>query len=232
MKLSQDTLEVLKNFSKINTEMLFQEGGTQYAISPGRNLFGHARLNEIIPKTFGIWDLNAFLGVLSLYDDDVELDFQEQQVLLRGRGGKSKTTYRYTPPKLLKYPPPPKPVFQEKLGSLTRDVGFDLSREDFKWLRDTSQTLQSPHFSIECVDRTIRMTTFDLEDNSKPTQTLEVGEGPGVTFKAVYLTQNLRFLLDDFQVGANGKGTVCFSTKNKGVDYYLAAEAGHTKYVQ
>lgn len=230
MKLSQDGLEVLKNFSKINTEMLFQEGNVQFAISTGRNLFAHARMNDNIPKTFGIWDLNSFLGVLSLYDEDVELDFQEQQVIFRGRKGKAKTTYRYTPPKLLKYPPPPKPVFNEKLGSLSRDIVFDLSSEDFKWIRDTAQTLQSPHFSIEVSDGKVRMTTFDLEDNSKTTQTLDVGELDEPSFRAVFLTQNLRFLKDDYTVGVNRKGgTVCFAAKNKGVDYYLAAEAGHTK---
>jgi hypothetical protein len=232
MKLSEDTLEVLKNFSKINTEMLFQEGNVQYTISAGRNLFGYARIVESLPASFAIYDMNAFLGVMSLYGEDMELDFKDTEITLRGRGGRSKTKYRTTPPKLLKTNVPSRAVFEEKLGSLAWDVSFDMSKEDFKWLRDTAQTLQSPHFSIESKGDTIQMTTFDLEDASKTTQTLDVGVGNGTPFRAVYLTQNLRCLLDDFTVTVAMKtnGTVKFATKNRGVDYYLAAEQGHTKY--
>ena len=74
MKLSNKTLDVLKNFSNINQNILIEEGNVLRTISTMKNILGRATIVENFPKEFGIYDLNEFLGVLSLTkDSEIEL---------------------------------------------------------------------------------------------------------------------------------------------------------------
>ena len=66
MKLSNKTLEVLKNFSNINQNILIEEGNVVRTISTMKNILGSATITESFPIEFGIYDLNEFLGVMSL----------------------------------------------------------------------------------------------------------------------------------------------------------------------
>ena len=47
MKLSKDTLDVLKNFATINTNILVREGNSLSTISTGKNIFAKADITEM-----------------------------------------------------------------------------------------------------------------------------------------------------------------------------------------
>ena len=69
MKLSNKTIDVLKNFSGINQNILIKEGTKLRTMSTMKNILGEADITESFPKGFGIYDLNEFLGVLTLAND-------------------------------------------------------------------------------------------------------------------------------------------------------------------
>jgi len=73
MKLSDKTLNILKNFSNINQSILFKQGNKLTTISVMKNILAECTIQEEIPKDFGIYDLNQFLNGLSLYQNP-ELD--------------------------------------------------------------------------------------------------------------------------------------------------------------
>ena len=52
MKISNDTIEVLKNFAGINTNILVREGNSLSTISTGKNIFAKAEVKETFPKEF------------------------------------------------------------------------------------------------------------------------------------------------------------------------------------
>ncbi len=54
MKISNDTIEVLKNFAGINTNILIREGSSLSTISTGKNIFAKAEVKETFPKEFAI----------------------------------------------------------------------------------------------------------------------------------------------------------------------------------
>ena len=62
MKLNENTLSVLKNFSSINSGLVLQRGNVQKTISPEKSILVEAELEDVIPEQFGIYDLNQFLG--------------------------------------------------------------------------------------------------------------------------------------------------------------------------
>ena len=61
MKLNQNTQDILKNFSLINTNILIKEGTELSTISTMRNIFAKATITESFEKEFGVYDLNEFL---------------------------------------------------------------------------------------------------------------------------------------------------------------------------
>ena len=58
MKLSDDTVQVLKNFSGINQSLQFKSGNTLKTISPLKTIFVEATVGESFPKEFALYDLN------------------------------------------------------------------------------------------------------------------------------------------------------------------------------
>ena len=67
MEVSDTTLNVLKNFATINPSLLFPAGDKLATLSPKKNIMAKAKIEESIPKRFAIYDLNQFLGVVSLF---------------------------------------------------------------------------------------------------------------------------------------------------------------------
>ena len=68
MELNEDTLQILKNFASINSNIVFDEGSTIKTISEAKNILSEATISESFPQKFGVYDLNEFLGVLGLVD--------------------------------------------------------------------------------------------------------------------------------------------------------------------
>ena len=65
MKLNENTKDILKNFSEINTNILIKPGNQLATISTMRNIFAKATISESFEKEFGIYDLNEFLSEVS-----------------------------------------------------------------------------------------------------------------------------------------------------------------------
>ena len=77
MKLSKGTLDILKNFATINTNILIREGNTLSTISTGKNIFARAEVTEAFPREFAIYDLNGLLPLLTLMED-TDVDFGDE----------------------------------------------------------------------------------------------------------------------------------------------------------
>ena len=76
MKLSNYTTSVLKNFSTINQNLVIKEGNTITTMSAMKNIVAKAEVEETFPQQIAIYDLNEFLGALSLFTSPV-LDFSD-----------------------------------------------------------------------------------------------------------------------------------------------------------
>ncbi len=99
MKLSDQTLVLLKNFSSINQSILFKEGNKLRTISVMKNILAEATVEEDFPKDFGIYDLNQFLNGLSLHNNP-DLDFSNDGYAVI-REGKSRSKYFFADPTVI-----------------------------------------------------------------------------------------------------------------------------------
>ena len=74
MKLSDRTINLLKNFASINQSILFKQGNQLRTISVMKNILAEANIDEDIPQEFGVYDLSQFLNSLGLFKEP-ELNF-------------------------------------------------------------------------------------------------------------------------------------------------------------
>ena len=82
MKLSSETLAVLKNFVSINASIEFKTGNKLATISPTKTVLAKATIKDTFPQDFCIHDLNQFLSVHSL-----DKDCDKEAIRLLNNGG-------------------------------------------------------------------------------------------------------------------------------------------------
>ena len=77
MNISDETLDVLKNFASINPNIVINPGQNIKTISEAKNIMASAEIVEDFPQEFGVYDLNEFLSVLSLVQP-ADLSFDDK----------------------------------------------------------------------------------------------------------------------------------------------------------
>ena len=82
MKLSEHTVEVLKNFATINQNLVIKEGSTLTTMSAMKNIVAKADVEESFDKEVAIYDLNEFLASISLSTSPI-LEFNDGFVTIK-----------------------------------------------------------------------------------------------------------------------------------------------------
>jgi len=221
MKLSNETISVLKNFGAINQGILFKKGKTLKTVSSHKNILAEVDIKEDIPADFGVYDLNNFLSVVSLHKDDPSFEFDEKHVVIVGNKGRSKIKYRFCEPTMIVTPP------EKALTMPDAEIKFELSAEDFDWILRAASVLSSPQIAIESDGKTISVVTLDLANDSAHTDALEIGQGNGNKYRMVFKTENLtKILAGSYEVSISSKGISHYKHKTQPLQYWITTEQG------
>lgn len=224
MKLSSETIGVLKNFGSINSGIFLKKGKTVKTVSSHKNILAQATIPDEIPADFGIYDLNEFLSVVSLHKDDLNLEFDSKNVVISGLKGRSKIKYRSCDATMVVSPP------DKALALNDPEIQFDLSAEDFRWILDAANVLGSPQISVESDGTRITLNTIDVSNDSAHTESLELDvEGSGNKYKMVFKTENIsKILSGSYEVKISSKGISHFKNKKTALEYWITTEVGST----
>jgi len=222
MKLSAETISLLKNFANINQGILFKQGKTIKTVSSHKNILAEATITEDVPTEFGVYDLNNFLSVVSLYKDEPTFEFVQNDVVICGNKGRSKTKYRFCDPKSIVTPP------EKALTMPEPEIAFELTQEDLDWALRSASVLSSPQIAVESDGTKVSLVALNLQDNSAHTQTLEIADGNGDKYRMVFKTENLKMISGTYDVKISSKGISHFKNKNKELQYWITTEAGST----
>ena len=222
MKLSNETLNVLKNFAGINSGLEFKTGNKITTISSTKTVLAKATLKDQFPQDFCIYDLNQFLSVHSL-GKDTELAFEPQNVIFKS--GRSKTKYRMTTKTMIALPP------DKELKLPSTDFSFKINEEDLVQALKNAAVLGVPNLAFESDGDNISVTVFNSKDDSAHTNTIQIGEAESdKVFKAVFLTENFKMIHDTYNVEISKQGLAHFVNKAGDLEYYIAIEAKDSKF--
>lgn len=215
MKLSDKTVGILKNFSTINQNILIKEGSKLRTMSTMKNILAEADVSEAFPADFGIYDLNEFLGVLTLAKD-ADLNF-DNQAFLTADSGPTRIKYMYSDPSILTVPP-------ETFNAPETDVNFSMPQDILTSVLKASAVMQLPDITITSNGNPgVEVTATDLKNTSSNnyTQVLDIDRQP---FECRFKAENLKMITGDYEVHVSTSAGVSHWVGTD-VSYWIAMEA-------
>ena len=214
MKMSTKTLNLLKNYASINSNILVKPGNKIATISPVKNVMSEAIVEEDFDTEFGIWDLNKFLGVVSLFDKP-EFAFDEKSVTISGTSGAS-VEYYYSEPSLLSVP-------TKSITMPEGVVSFKLTQKNFAELQKAASVLQVSDLAVRTDGDMLQLAVLDKNDVTSNCYTIDLGEvAGGKEFCFYFKVENLKMIEGDYNVSISEKNISQFSGND--VVYWIALE--------
>ena len=219
MKLSDNTLTVLKNFAGINNSILVKQGTSLRTISVAKNILAEAEIKEEFPREFGIYDLNQFLNGLGLHQDP-DLNFGEESYLMIHEG-KRKVKYFYADPNVIISPP------DKNIELPSEDVHFQLESTSLEKLLKAAAVYQLPDLSVIGGSGEVKIVVRDKKNDTSNTFAVQVGETDS-TFSFNFKVENIKILPGTYEVVVSQKLLSRFTSKNLDLTYYIALEPDST----
>jgi len=220
MKLTEKTLNLLKNFASINQSILFKKGSTLRTMSVMKNILAEADIGEEIPQDFAIYDLVQFLNGISLYGDP-ELDFQNESYLTIRDGKNHRTKYFFADPSVVVSPP------EKSITLPSSDVSFVLDTNNLTSLLKASAIYQLPDLSAVGENGVVKLVVRDKKNDTSNDFSIVVGETEE-TFSFNFKVENIKILPGTYNVNISQKLLSRFVNENYNLTYYIALEPDST----
>ena len=219
MKLSDNTLNVLKNFAGINNSILVKEGNKLRTISVAKNILAEANISEEFPRDVAIYDLNQFLNGLSLHSDP-DLDFTPDSYITI-KEGKRRVKYFYADPQVIVAPP------EKEITLPTEDVCFQLDSTALDKLLKAAAVYQLPDLSAIGENGVVKLVVRDKKNDTSNEYAVVVGETDSV-FTFNFRVENIKIIPGAYDVVVSSKLLSKFSNTRYDLQYYIALEPDST----
>lgn len=215
MKLSENTFNILKNFSGINQSISVKAGNTLRTISVAENIFAVAKVEEKFPQDFSIYDLNEFLGGMSLMKG-ADIDFSDDHYV-RIKSNRSSIKYFFADSSLIKQAP------EKEIQLPDEDVSFVLTESDLNSLQRAAAVYQLPDFSVIGDGEEINIVARDKENDTSNTFSINVGKTSD-EFVLNLKVENIKLLKGDYDVVMSKRLISRFTHQSIPVTYWIALE--------
>jgi hypothetical protein len=219
MKLSDNTLTILKNFAGINNSILVKQGTKLRTISVAKNILAEADITEEFPRDFAIYDLNQFLNGLSLHNDP-DLDFKEESYLSI-KEGKRRVKYFFADPNVIISPP------EKEINLPSKDVCFQLDSTSLEKLVKAAAVYQLPDLSAIGEAGVIKLVVRDKKNDTSNEYAIVVGETDS-EFTFNFKVENIKIIPGAYDVVVSSKLLSQFTNTKYNLTYYIALEPDST----
>ena len=148
MNISNETLDILRNFSSINSGITVKAGNELVTVSAMKNIFAKAVVDESFEKDHSIYDLSEYLGAVSLFDRP-NFDFNAEKVTVSE--GDNSVTYYYADPQMVISP-------TKEITMPEPEVSFDLDKDVLDSLLKASSVLSLPDMVLSSDGQSVVLT--------------------------------------------------------------------------
>lgn len=216
MNISSETINILKNFSNINANLVFKPGQSLSTISEAKTIMAKATVSEDFAQEFGVYDLSEFLSVMNLVDSPV-LNFEDKSVLISDHTGGTKVRYYYSELDILTQP-------TKDITMPECEVNFNLSAENLDKIKKAAAVLGHAELMFSCEGGNITAKVFDEKDATANTFDIALDTTSTEIFKYVFSISNLKMLHGDYDVSISSKLISNWKNTNVPVEYFIALE--------
>lgn len=216
MKLSNRTVEILKNYSDINMSLYIEPGNILRTVSPSKTILASATVEEEFDNGFGIYDLKEFLGALSLIENP-EVSLGDRSLTISSAS--SSLQYQYAAKELIVTPP------AKDLPIPDSNVSFALRREALKKVMNAARTLSLPNVVVKAGDGKISLQASDVKNTLGNVYNEIVSEEyDGPEMESIFSVDNMRLMMLNYKVTI-GDRYGSFVSEESSVNYFIATEA-------
>ena len=221
MKLSNNTTSVLKNFSTINQNLVIKEGNTIATMSAMKNIIAKAEVEETFPQEIAIYDLNEFLGALSLFSSPI-LDFNDSYVMISEETKPTtKMKYFYSDPSVVTTP-------TKMITMPSEEVKFTMSNDDLNKLKRAAGAIGAPDMVLERKDNVSSLTVKDKKNDTANNYSLDVDTNGEGQFNFFFKVENMKLLDGTYDVEISSKNISHYKNKTIDIEYWIALEPEST----
>lgn len=227
MKLSNETLKVLSNFSSINQNILLKKGSTIRTVNPIKTLYAVYTCSEEFPEDLGIYNLRQFLEVISLFEDP-EIEVNDDASAISVSDESSNAHIILSDPENLI-------VTDNKIKDFESVLTFTLTNDILSLLRKGSTTLKATHIAFETTDDDdVTIRVYDPKPQNSGTNSVSqviCKNQTGSSFKFVFEISQFNFLPGDYQVDV-AETRICKFTNlgNEDLTYWIAQDSKYSEY--
>ena len=216
MKINKDTLNTLKNFSDINMSIEVKAGNTLRTVSVQKNILAQAEVETTFPQDFAIYEVNRFLGAISLFDNP---DFEFGEKSVRIGNDRNSLNYVYCDPSMIVTPP------ENNITVPDPEVRFKLSQDSLSRVMKAGNVLGTPEIVVES-GSPMTVRAMDSQNDSSDTFHVNLDENTDKTFRFIFKIENFKMIPGDYDVEISSKGIAKFSQNQ--LQYWIATESSST----
>lgn len=228
MKLSKSTIDIIKNFSTINQGMLFKPGKQLKTVSPKKNILAVANIEDNIEGEFAIYDLNQFLSVVSLTDEN-SFNIEGDNLLISksveiqdNKKADISVVFRSAQKNMIVSPPEKDIQFPEP------EIHLHMSEKVIDMMYRYASVLGSPHVGFESDGKDVYLSGFDSTGAKSHMSKIRFADGNGDTFSLCFSLENLRLFPGDYDLHISSKGVSHWKNKTVDVEYWITVNPGST----
>lgn len=225
MIIHNDTIEILKNFAEINQSLIIEAGDTIKTVSEQTNVLAKAKLNQSFPQAFAIYDLNKFLGVLSLFTEPL-FEFSERSITIQSsidannfQAGDSVAEYQFANMSLFENE---KKILAKNIDLPSEDAVFKLDEKFFVAIMRAAGVMSLPEIAVVANNGKLKV---QANDSKTSVDSYAVDLGPSdANFKMIFKLENLKLLKGSYDVKISDKGLGHFKNVDLDLEYWIATE--------
>ena len=214
MKISSETINILKNFSGINANLVFKPGKELKTISEAKTIMANASILEDFPQTFGVYDLNEFLSLYNLMDEP-DLEFSDK--FLTMSDGSQRIKYYYSEIEILTQP-------SKDINMPECEVVLDLSATNLDKIRKAAAVLGHSELAFSSQGDNVVASVFNEKDATANTFDIDLGTTSNEIFNYVFSISNLKMLQGDYKVSISSRLISNWRNADNPLDYFIALE--------
>ena len=217
MKLSSNTISVLKNYASINQNLVIKEGKEITTMSAMKNIVARAEVEEEFPQEVAIYDLNEFLSALSLFKSP-NLEFQDTYVnITEENNPKTSLKYFYSDPSVVTTP-------SKMITMPSNEVTFTLESATLSNITKAAAVIGSADLVLENSNGTPSLTVKDKKNDTANSYSMGVdtkGEGK---FSFFFKVENLKLIDGKYNVEVSSKNISHMKNESTPIEYWIALE--------
>lgn len=217
MILEPRTVNILKNFASLNPSVQIKRGDVITTISPQKTVMARAKINQSFDRTFAIYDLSRFLGVMSLFSQPEVIT--DNDAFLTIKDGRQKVKYMFADASMISVPP------EKTIKLPTIDVEFDIGADDLSKIMKALVVMQMSEIAIVGDGESISIKTVDSKGATQDSFSITVGNTER-TFSVILRADNMKLISGNYSVKISKGGLVQFTSD--GIEYWIASEASST----